>query len=186
MMEDVLVSGRTENLVGERKRAIRNAEKLSAGRTIIDRAPITHATGMGESFSSYINWSEFRKDSSVLVLSPTHHYYYDIDELKGVKTIINLKRLNFMNHLESFFHVIGDILSPDARFIGCFADQKTQRGIGMHSRIYKRLITFLDGRTDIKIEKGKLLRLIESCGFGIIDMTEINGLTYFTISKCGS
>jgi hypothetical protein len=186
MMEDILVSNTTENLVAERKRAIRNAEKRVAGRTVIDRAPVSHTIGIGESFSSYINWSELKKDSSVLVLSPMHHYYYDMDELKGVKTIINLKRLNFMNHLESFIHVIGDILSPDARFIGCFADQNTQKNTGLHSRIYKRLIAFLDGRTDIRIEKGKLQRLVESAGFGIIDMTEINGLTYFTISKCKS
>jgi len=185
-MEDILVSSRTENLAAQRNRTIRNASKLREGSTIIDRAPLSHATEIGESFSSYINWRELKKDSSVLVLSPMHHYYYDVDELKGVTTIINLKRLNFMNHLESFLHVMGDILSPNARFIGCFADMKTQKEIRIHSRIYRRLITFLDGRTDIKIEKGKLLRLTESCGFGIIDMTEINGLTYFTMSKCGN
>jgi hypothetical protein len=186
MMEDTLVLSRSENLVAERKRTIPNPAKLNARGTVIDQVPVNLAAEEGESFSNYINWSELIKDSSVLVLSPKHHYYYDVDELKGVTTIINLKRLNFMNHLDSFLHVVGGILSPNARFIGCFADQKTQKGIGISSKIYKRLITFLDGRTDIKIDRNYLLRLFESCGFGVIDMTEINGLTYFTTSKCGN
>jgi|WetSurMetagenome_2_1015567.scaffolds.fasta_scaffold331726_2 hypothetical protein len=184
MMEDTLVLEKTETLVARRKRTIQGASNLRTQKTVSDHVSVNLSTEGGESFSNYINLSELKNDSNVLVLSPKHHYYYDVDELKGITTLINLKRLNFMNHLESFLHVVGDILSPNAKFIGCFADLKTQKRGGLRSRMYKRIITFLDGRTDMPIDKNNLMRIFESCGFGIIDMTEINGLTYFTTTKC--
>jgi hypothetical protein len=45
--------------------------------------------------------------------------------------------------------------------------------------MYKKLINFLDSRIDIEIDSKGISRLLESHGFKIIDMTEINGLTYF-------
>ena len=185
-MEDTLVLNKSEILVPERSRTTRSVTKLTDRRTITDRSPGNLEAEGGENFSDYINWIGSDQDASVLVLSSKHHYYYDVEELQGVTTLINLKRLNFMNHMESFLHVVGNILSPDARFVGCFADKKARKGIGMPSRIYKRLINFLDYRIDIEIDKRNLVRLFESCGFMIIDMTEINGLTYFTTRKCGN
>jgi uncharacterized protein Smg (DUF494 family) len=45
--------------------------------------------------------------------------------------------------------------------------------------MYKKFINFLDSRTEIEIDKKDISRLLESHGFKVIDMTEINGLTYF-------
>jgi hypothetical protein len=45
--------------------------------------------------------------------------------------------------------------------------------------LYKKVINFLDSKIDVDIDRKDFSRLLESHGFKIIDMTEINGLTYF-------
>ena len=56
----------------------------------------------GENFYHYINWLGLGKDPNLMVLSSIHHYYYDFNDLKGVKTLINLKKLNEINHIDTF------------------------------------------------------------------------------------
>ena len=47
-----------------------------------------------EMFFHYIDWSGLAKDPNLMVLSLLHHYYYDYEDLKGLKAIINPKLLN--------------------------------------------------------------------------------------------
>jgi hypothetical protein len=49
----------------------------------------------------------------------------------------------------------------------------------MIQRLSRKFLNFLDSRFDIDIDSNDFSRLLESHGFKIIDMTEINGLTYF-------
>jgi hypothetical protein len=107
------------------------------------------------------------------------HYYYDYEELREVKTLINLKKINLIKHLDDFLHTLCYGLSPKANFIGCFSDRKTQKGVSLISRLYKKFINFLDSRIEVDIDSKDFSKLLESYGFKIIDMTEINGLTYF-------
>ena len=115
----------------------------------------------------------------MLVLSSKLHYYYDTEDMKGVTTLINMKKLNLIKHLDDFVSNIYDLLSPKANFIGCFADRKNLKGVSLTSRIYKRFINFLDSRIDSEIDRKDISKMLETHGFKIIDMTEINGLTYF-------
>jgi hypothetical protein len=84
-----------------------------------------------------------------------------------------------MKHLDSFLNSFCNSLSPKTNFIGCFTNRKTQKWKGLVSRIYRGFNNFLDSTIDIEIDKKDALRLLESHGFKVIDMTEINGLTYF-------
>lgn len=185
MEENISILERTDVDVTTRRIAERIISSPSSARINNYRIPGYPVNEGDVSFLNYLNWKKMEKDPGVLVLSSKHHYYYDLDEFKGIHTLINLKRLNFMNHLESFLHVISDILSPGARFAGCFADRKSRNKIGIPARIYKRLIGFLDDRTDNDIDENNLTKIFESCGLRIIDLTEINGLTYFTARKNG-
>jgi hypothetical protein len=105
--------------------------------------------------------------------------------LEGVTTLINLKKLNMIEHLDSFLYTVSNVLSPKSNFIGCFSDRKTQKNNGLAMRIYKRFINFLDSRTDVEIDKKDVSKLLESRGYKVIDMTEINGLTYFRSQNIG-
>ena len=133
----------------------------------------------GENFFHYLKWHGLSQERNMLVLSSKHHYYYDHNELESVTTLINLKKLNLIKHLDSFLHSVCNVLSPKTNFIGCFSDWKTQKGVGLTSRMYKGFINFIDARIDMEIDKNDVSRLLEANGFQVIDMTEINGLTYF-------
>jgi hypothetical protein len=119
----------------------------------------------------------------MLILSSRHHYYYDYEDLKDVNTIISLKKLNLIEHLDSYLHTVFSFLSPKSNFIGCFTDQESLKGVSGTARLYKRIINFLDRRTDIEVNKKDMSLLLESHGFKVMDMTEINGLTYFRTQK---
>ena len=133
----------------------------------------------GENFYDYLDWNGLANESDLIVLPSTLHYYYDQEELKSVKTLINLKKLNLIKKLDDFVYTVNNVLSPNANFIGCFTDHKSRTGESAVSKMYKKVINFLDSKTDLSIDKKGVSRLFESHGFQVIDMTEINGVTYF-------
>jgi hypothetical protein len=138
----------------------------------------------GDDFLSYLGRRGFMQESDLLVLSSKHHFYYDQNDLAGVRVLVNIKKLNYIKHLDSFLHVIFRILPSEARFIGCFSDSKNGKTNGSpfhHTKIfYKKFIDFLDARTDRTMTRNEVEEILDSHGFRIVDMTEINGLTYFT------
>lgn len=138
----------------------------------------------GENFVHYLHWLGLEREANLVVLSSRHYYYYDHNDLKGTKVLVNLKKLNQIKHLDSFLHVVFRVLPSDATFIGCFSDSKNQKINGtafyQPSRLYSRFINFLDSRTDRNMSKNEVVELLDSHGFEIVDMAEINGLTYFT------
>jgi hypothetical protein len=178
-MEDISVLHRSDRIIDKKVKRDFNRPKLMP-ETAKNNPVINELTAkVDENFINYLNWHGLADEPNLLVLSSRFHYYYDNEELKGVTTLINLKKLNLIKHLDDFLHTVNNVLSPKTNFIGCFSDRKTQKGVSVTSRIYKRFINFLDSRIDIEIDKKDILRLFESHGFKVIDMTEINGLTYF-------
>jgi hypothetical protein len=139
----------------------------------------------GENFFHYLKRLGLDEEENMMVLPSSHHYYYDYNELEGITTLVNLKKLNLIKHLDSFLQTVSGVLSPKTNFIGCFSDRKTQAETGWVSRMYKRFINFLDSRTDVEIDKIGVSRLLELRGYKVIDMTEINGLTYFRSQNLG-
>ena len=132
-----------------------------------------------ENFKNYLKCHGLANEDKLLVLSSNLHYYYDYEELREVKTLINLKKLNLVKHLDEFLYTLSNALSPMTNFIGCFADVASQKGVSMTSRLYKRFLNFVDSKFDIEISSRNFSRRLESHGFKVIDMTVINGLTYF-------
>ncbi len=155
----------------------------------------------GEDFFNYIDWLDLTKDPDILVLSSTHHYYYDAEELKNIKTVVNLKPLNSIKDIKSFFHTIYNILPYKANFIGCFIDSSNNYGNLLNNRLsYARnsdgvdpvengiyssipllnlMFSFMDFRTNRNMTKRSVRQLLEGYGLRVLDITEINGLTYF-------
>lgn len=139
----------------------------------------------GENFFDYLECHGLTNEDNMLVLSSKHHYYYDPNELQSVTTLINIKKLNLIKHLDSFLHSVVNVLSPDSTFIGCFSDWKTQKGINITSRMYKGFINFLDAKIDVEYDKNDVSKMLESHGLRVMDMTEINGMTYFKAQNLG-
>jgi len=137
----------------------------------------------GENFYHYINWLGLSKDPNLMILSSIHHYYYDFNDLKGVRTLVNLKKLNQINHIETFLNNVFRVLPSKANFVGCFKDNKIRGGIAVpfyqSFKYFNKLINILDSKTDRFMTRRDVIRLLESHDFGIVDMTEISNLTYF-------
>ena len=136
-----------------------------------------------EDFFHYINWLGLTRDHNLMILSSVHHYYYDLEDLKGVRTLVNLKRLNQINNPGAFLHTIYRVLPPKANFVGCFEDYgKNRRGsirLSQSSRLLNSFINMLDSRIDRILSKKDVERIMREHGFRVIDFTEINGLVYF-------
>lgn len=158
---------------------VRTRTKISSDGGKKDRVSDKLVSEVDDNFLNYLNWHGLADEENLIVLSSKLHYYYDYDELKEVKTLINLKKLNLIKHLDNFLQSLYNGLSPKTNFIGCFYDRKNQKRFTVTSRLYKRFINFLDSKIDVEIDSRDFSRLLESHGFKIIDMTEINGLTYF-------
>lgn len=158
-----------------------------------------------ENFASYIEHLGIDKDSDIVVLPSLHHYYYDAEEMSNVKTMINLKELNQIKQIKDFLHSIFHILPPNCNFIGCFVDNKKQNGFvlsnGPSDFHYKRnsdaiengiassspflsmIYSMIDSKTNKYMSERSVTLLLEENGFNVLNMTEINGLTYFLAQK---
>ena len=154
-----------------------------------------------ENFTNYIERLDLSKDPNLVVLSSLHHYYYDADEMTNVKTIINLKELNQIKQLKDFLHSIYHILRPNCNFIGCFVNNKKQSGFVLNTSpsdsYYKRnsdaiengivssspflnmIFNMIDSKTNKYMSERSVSLLLGEYGFKVLDMTEMDGLTYF-------
>ena len=136
-----------------------------------------------ENFYHYINWLGLGKDPNLMILSSIHHYYYDFNDLKGVKTLINLKKLNEISHIDTFLSNVFRVLPSKSSFVGCFKDNKIRSGISVpfyqSFKFLNGLINMIDSKTDRFMTRKDVIKLLESHDFRIVDMTEISSITYF-------
>jgi hypothetical protein len=178
-MEDIYTLQRSRVVRERQIRTNYSGSKLLPERSLTNPVMDNLIAEGGENFFNYLSWFGLVNEPDLLVLPSKNHYFYDCDDLKGVKTLINLKKLNLIKHLDSFVHVVNKIVSPKTKFVGCFYDHSTQNRVGLPARIYKKIINFIDLKVFREIDKNYVFRLMESNGFRVIDMTEINGITYF-------
>jgi hypothetical protein len=156
-----------------------NREKISYREPSFRSVNSSLTAEVGKNFFRYLKSLNLSKEPDLFILPTNDHYYYDEDDLKSVRTLINLKRLNLIKDPDTFLHTLFHILPPNVNLIGCFSDSKTLKGNEFLSGLSTRLNNFLDSRTDHNLDKKDVSKLLEKYGFKVIDMTEINELTYF-------
>jgi len=161
-----------------------------------------------ENFFRYFELLGIEDDPNVIVLPSTHHYYYDAEDMKEVKTVVNMKHLNHIKDIKDFLHSIYHILSHQSFFIGIFIDRKYQNGFfsnstlkqpqikgkldpvenGIESRIpfLNMMYNIMDSRTNRYLSKHTVTLLLGDAGFKVLDITELNGITYFCTQKVKS
>ena len=136
----------------------------------------------GNDFFHYLTWLGLAKEPNLMVLSSMHHYYYDYNDLKGIRALVNLKKLNQVVHLESFLHTLYRILPCQAHFIGCFKSSShngIKSSFHISAKFFTGIINVFDSRTDRSLSKNIVTKLLEDHGFSVNDFTDINGTTYF-------
>jgi len=163
------------------------------------------SAGVRQDLISYLEEKELINDPSILVIPSTKHYFYDAEDLKGVKTIVNLKPLNYVREIRDFVSRVAEMLPRESNFVGCFTDNKLQNGFsdkygnlprdlsekaeayenGIESRIpfINRMYSFIDLRTNRYLTHRTVSNLLGESGLQIVGMTELNGMTYFHARK---
>ena len=192
-----------------KEQAIRKLSKEGSGSSFnsneFNYVPEIMAAEGREDFYNYIRGLGLGKDRNMVFLSSVHHYYYDADEMKRVNTVINLKELNQVKEIKGFLRSIQRILPQKTNFIGCFVDntkvngfelrrngssgsgrnnsEDLENGVVSLNPFLNMLYNFMDMKT-YKFMSGKSVSaMLTEHGFRIIDMKEINGLTYFHAQK---
>jgi len=152
-----------------------------------------------EHFFPYLDCVGLAKASDIVFLSSSHHFFYEEDELKDVKTVVNLKPLNNIKNIKNLLHSIFCLLPQKSNFVGCFVNNKKQNLFSenrsqinfdsyentIESRIpiLNKMLNFIDQKTNRYLSPRMVSIIFEESGFKVLDMTEINGLTYFYASK---
>jgi hypothetical protein len=178
-MESISVLQRPVRTIDKRVRTTVNRTNVSNETRKNQLVPDQLNAEVDENFKNYLNSHGLSNEDNLLVLSSKLHYYYDYEELHDVTTLINLKKLNLIKHLDEFLQTLYNGLSPKTNFIGCFSDNKSRESVSLISKLYRKFINFLDAKIDLDMNSKNFSRLLESHGFKVIDMTVINGLTYF-------
>ena len=136
----------------------------------------------GTDFVQYLQFLQIEKDQNMMALSSTHHYYYDFDDLKSIKTLVNLKKLNNIKSIGSFFQTVVRILPQEAIFIGYFRNDTGNRSVFSFyqtTRLFSGIVNYLDSKTDRSLTKDDVSGLLKKHRLQVIDITDINGMTYF-------
>lgn len=138
----------------------------------------------GNNLLEYINDQGIPAEGEIMVLSQDHHYYYDESDLKNIRVLVNIKKLNLIERLDMFLDTLFRILPPEADFIGCFTDSrmlKRDNGFTLYhsTKLLNQLISILDSKTNHYMNRDQVLSLFAANGFKVYDMTEKDGLTYF-------
>ena len=143
----------------------------------------------GENFFHYLKSLGLSRENNLVVLSSKHHYYYDEDELKNVRTLVNLRKLNMIKYLDEFLFTLVQVLPPDTNFLGCFSDSGSSDGNSSGSfislRHFRRFFNAIDPGADRTMDRKQVSEILEAHGFKITDMTEMDGLVYFCSHNAG-
>ena len=158
-------------------------DKSSQGVTGFFPAIVNMIAEDGNNFFRYLKELGLSRESNLVVLSSRRHYYYDETEMQSVKTLINLKKLNEIKYLDEFLYTLSHILPADTKFLGCFLDCNSSFHIGvslLHPlKLLRQKINILDLGIARTLNKKTVSEILESYGFEVADMTEMEGLTYF-------
>jgi hypothetical protein len=174
------------NLISDNKylnndnEAYNNFGKESNVKPDFDEVSLRLTAEIGKNFFRYLKSHNLSKDPDLLILPHNNHYYFDENELKNVRTLVNLKNFNLIKNPDKFLSALINVLPPDVNFIGYFSYSKiTLTGEGILSGLSSRLNNILDSRTDNNMDQKELSKLLKKYGFKVIDMKEMNGVTYF-------
>jgi hypothetical protein len=158
-----------------------------------------------QSLIDYLDRMGLIKESGMLVIPSSRHYFYDAEDMKGIRTVITLRQLNHIREIRDFLKQIKELLPDNSNFIGCFVDNRSQNGFsdkysnlprqvsdkaeayenGIESRIpfINRMYSFIDFKTNRYLTRRAVTNLLKEVGLELVGMTDLNGLTYFHTRK---
>lgn len=138
----------------------------------------------GFSFFRYMKGAGLAGGHGLIVLSSHEGANWGRRDLRRATTLISLRRLDLIKHLEMFLSSLVSLLPPDTSFVGCFAHKSAERGDhkGLLTAIYPRFAHNSEtGYPQLSCDR--VSAILERSGLVVIDMKQLNGLTYFHSRK---
>jgi hypothetical protein len=157
-----------------------------------------------EDFYNYLDWLGLAKSHNLLILTSSRHYYFEVEDLKNIKTVVNLNKLNNIKNVNEFLGAIYSVLPHKCYFVGSFIDNKNQNGFlsvkkyadrneepgsasktetGPWNSFLNILYGLIDSKTTKSLSKKTVQFILEDTGLKLVDITEFNGHTYFCTQK---
>lgn len=136
-------------------------------------------------FRYLVNAGLFRVPG-VIILSRNDHANFGAVDLKRVTTLVTLRRLNLVKHLEMFLNSLARILPPDTNFVGCFSPAKDRVAVSRSAGRHGGLVGFFSHYHSAEchaLNRSNVSEMLERNGLSLISMTEMNGVTYFHSRK---
>jgi hypothetical protein len=182
-MENISAVDKSEKIRGRSQVTTMTSDMISHRKNGFSPDILTLISEGGFDFFRYIKSLGMSKENNLIVLSSKHHYYYDESDLKGVSVLVNLKRLNLIKHLDLFLNSLVRLLPPDTKFVGYFSEDKAKKkNIFHHEKLLSfisKFENFIDSRTENSMNRNEVSRILERNGFNVVNMTSMNGHTYF-------
>lgn len=193
-----------KDIDNERVKKLSNQNTPVAKKPVVNKVYAELAEHGHEDFYSYLEWLGLAKKHDLLILSASHHYYFEVEDLKNVKAVINLNQLNNIKKIKDFLQAVYFILPQKCHFIGSFTDNKNKDGFlnskkslhqvelmsylsesdeGPWDSFLTMVYGLVDSKTNRKMSKKTVQFMFEDVGLIILDITEFNGLTYFCTQK---
>jgi hypothetical protein len=140
----------------------------------------------GFSFFRYLWCAGLTRESGMIILSSHEGANWGRRDIGNARMLINLRRLDLIRHLEMFVSSLVRLLPPETTFVGCFAqrglDAAGTQASGSHGGFWNGLSGH-GGGTCQMLSRARVSALLEGSGLEVIDMREMNGLTYFHSRK---
>jgi hypothetical protein len=156
---------------------------------LFDPAIFVLIAEVGLNFFRFLKSLGMSGERNLVVLSSKYNYSCHEHELKDVRVIVNLKKLNFIKHLDLFLNSLVRTLPPDTRFVGYFSDGKYTESDGSYPfnlwGFLDRLNSFFSSGTNHRMNRNEVRELLEKNGFKTLNMKRMNGFTYFISQNVG-
>jgi hypothetical protein len=194
-----------ENITNKKSGSKPYLSNTGRALTVTDQSIAKLISEGGDDFFKYVRSTRLPMNSRLIVLPSLHHYYYDSDELKNVKTIVVIKKLNRIAEIESFLDTHLDFLPENCNFIGCFINNskieryalrtgttkrertrnndRLEMGIVSRFPFLNMMYSLMDSRTNSYMSAATVTDMLSDHGFEILNMTESDGLTFFHSRK---
>lgn len=138
----------------------------------------------GFGFFRYLRSTGLAGGQGLIVLSSHEGANWGRRDFRRATTLISLRRLDLIKHLEMFLSSLVSLLPPDTTFVGCFAQRRSESCD--HTGLIAGLSPFYAHRGDSgypELSRDRVAAILERSGLMVLDMREMNGLTFFHSRK---
>ena len=120
-------------------------------------------------------------ERNILFISGKSHYYYSIEELHNISTIVLIKKLNEIKELDNIVSDIYNVCKKNTVICGRFINSKYV--LPDYLKLFEMIDEFINQKINRKLSLKRVLGYLSAYNFKLLNVTEISGITYFHAKK---